>query len=70
MNNCLITSVSAKIPLVKAVKRAMAKFDSKAKVIGGDCNPNCIARYFTDDFIELPRQARFIAQYIYANSII
>lgn len=53
-NNILITSVSKKIPLIAAVKRAKSKIMGYGEVIGGDCNINCISRYFVDSFWEMP----------------
>lgn len=52
--NVLITSVSGKVPLVNAVKEASRKISSKSKVIGGDINEHCIARYFVDGFWKMP----------------
>jgi carbamoyl-phosphate synthase large subunit len=50
----LISSVSKKVPLLKAVRKALHKIDPEGKIIGGDSNPNCIASYFLDEFWEMP----------------
>ncbi len=46
----MITSVSRKTPLVECAKRALSKFDPKAKVHGADSDPNALARHFVDAF--------------------
>lgn len=53
--NILISSVSKKVPLIKAVQRACAKLGNKGLIYGGDVNPHCIGRYFVDQFWEMPR---------------
>ena len=52
--NILITSVSRKVPLIKAVKTAAKKVKDTIKVIGADGNGNCIGKYFVDDFWVMP----------------
>ncbi len=52
--NVLVTSVSRKIPLVQAVKTAMIKSGNNGALIGGDSNEKCIAKYFADDFWQMP----------------
>lgn len=47
--NLLITSVSQKVPLVKAAMDALTRFGG-GKVIGGDVNPFCVASYFVEGF--------------------
>ncbi|WP_248929437.1 NAD-dependent epimerase/dehydratase family protein [Paenibacillus hamazuiensis] len=51
----LISSVSKKVPLVKAVKQAVQKLGVQAEIIGADHNRNSIGRHFTDLFWEMPR---------------
>lgn len=53
-NNILITSISKKVPLIKAVKKAVSKLGSSGKVVGSDSNPECIGRYFCDNFWHMP----------------
>ena len=52
--NVLITSISGKVPLIKAVKKAVRKCHKKGKVIGGDCSDNIVGRYFVDGFWLMP----------------
>lgn len=52
--NVLVTSISRKVPLLKAVRRAINKIGLPMKLIGADMNPNCIGRYFVDEFWQLP----------------
>ncbi|NSW45086.1 MAG: ATP-grasp domain-containing protein [Bacteroidales bacterium] len=53
--NVLITSISKKVPLVQSVKDATQKINKLIKVFGGDVDKNCIAKYFVDDFWEMPK---------------
>ena len=50
----LVTSISKKIGLLKAVKRACQKFGLSINLYGGDVNNNSIGRYFVDSFWEMP----------------
>lgn len=55
----LITSVSKKIPLIKAVRKALETVcpsPGKAKITGGDSNFHSIGRYFVDQFWHMPFQ--------------
>jgi Carbamoylphosphate synthase large subunit (split gene in MJ) len=59
--NILITSISKKTPLIKAVRRAMDSINAKkpnslGKLIGADSDFHCIGRYFVDDFWHIPFQ--------------
>ena len=51
----LITSIGAKIPLTKTVRRAKDTFDSALSIIGGDTNPDTLGREFVDSFWQMPR---------------
>jgi len=50
----LVTSISRKVPLLAAVKKALHFFGPKSRLIGTDIDPKCIGRYFVDEFLELP----------------
>ena len=52
--NVLISSVSRKVPLVKAVRKALDKVGVEGKIIGADANSECIGGYFVDQFWEMP----------------
>lgn len=52
--NVLVTSISRKVPLLKAVRAAMEKLGWCGALIGGDTDPQCIGRYFSDDFWHMP----------------
>ncbi|MBT7901783.1 MAG: NAD-dependent epimerase/dehydratase family protein [Candidatus Marinimicrobia bacterium] len=54
-SNVLITSISKKIPLINAVKKAVNKINKSIKVFGGDSNNLCIGKYFIDEFWEMPK---------------
>ena len=53
--NILISSISQKVPLINAVKKASSKLGNKGKIFGGDVNTECIGKYFTDEFWQMPR---------------
>ena len=55
IRNVLITSISKKVPLIKAVKNGTNKFSSAIKVFGGDVDENCIGQYFVDSFLKMPK---------------
>lgn len=50
----LVTSISRKVPLLVAVKKSLEFFGSKSRLVGTDTNPECIGRYFVDEFLDLP----------------
>lgn len=59
--NVLITSISKKIPLIKAVRNAAYILNASYpkvidKIIGADSDVDCIGRYFVDDFWHSPIQ--------------
>jgi len=53
--NVLITSISRKIPMLKAVRRACMKLEGDINVYGGDITTNCIGKYFVDFFWPMPK---------------
>jgi len=53
--NILITSISSKVPLVKAVIQAKNKFNKQIKIYGADIKDEVIARYFVDYFWKMPK---------------
>lgn len=54
-NNILVTSISKKVPLIKAVKKAAKKFKKDCVIFGGDSNANIVGKYFVDYFWLMPR---------------
>jgi len=52
--NVLVTSISAKVPLVKKVKEAINKTGTFGSLYGGDVDANCIGKYFVDVFWNMP----------------
>jgi len=65
----LITSIGAKIPLIKAVRRAKECFNPALSIIGGDTNPDALGREFVDSFWQMPRleELRFETLLSYAK---
>lgn len=53
--NTLVTSVAAKVPLVKALRNAYERLGNEGKIVGADVDPNCVAKYFVDSFWSMPR---------------
>ncbi|HCJ66892.1 MAG TPA: epimerase, partial [Elusimicrobia bacterium] len=53
--NVLVTSISRKVPLLNAVKKANLKLANTGKLFGADINENCIGRYFVDVFLKMPQ---------------
>lgn len=52
--NILVTSISKKVPLIKAVRCSLLDLSIEGIIIGGDTNPDCIGAYFVDQFWEMP----------------
>lgn len=50
----LVTSVAAKTPLLRELRKALQKLSSTGLIIGGDQDPDCPGRYFVDDFWLMP----------------
>jgi carbamoyl-phosphate synthase large subunit len=61
----LITSISKKVPMVNAVRRATAKFDCAGVVIGADTNDSCLGRYFVDAFWSIPRDDQLQIEHVF-----
>ena len=55
LKNVLITSISKKIPLIKAVEKGVKKISSDIKIYGGDVDENCLGKYFVDSFWKMPK---------------
>lgn len=53
--NILITSISAKVPLIKRVIKSKNKFDKKISVYGADIDNECVGKYFVDSFWNMPK---------------
>lgn len=54
-NGVLITSISKKVPLIKAVFHAAEKIGSFNSIHGSDCNPDVLGKYFLDHFWNCPQ---------------
>ena len=53
--NVLISSVSKKVPLIRAVRKALARVQEGGNIIGADADPSCIGKHFVDDFWQTHR---------------
>jgi carbamoyl-phosphate synthase large subunit len=53
--NVLITSLSRKVPLLKAFQQALSRSASGGTVWGADSDPECVGRYFADRFWSMPK---------------
>lgn len=54
MSKVLITSISKKVPLIKAVQKAARDIPEPMQVVGGDIDHQCIGRHYVDHFWEMP----------------
>ncbi len=50
----LLTSISAKVPLLRAVREAIQKVARNGCLHGADSDPSCIGRHFVDVFWNMP----------------
>lgn len=73
MDAALVTSVSRKVALVNAVRRALRSTGSNAPVHGGDIDKDCLAAHFVDHFWAMPRldalETRHVAEYCKLHGI-
>ncbi len=51
----LVTSISKKIPMLKAIKKACNKISTNIQLIGADVNSSCIGKHFVDKFWQMPK---------------
>lgn len=56
--NVLVMSLSKKIPLVKAIRKAVIKLGSQTEIFGADSNSSCLGAYFVDHFYKMPEIER------------
>lgn len=52
--NVLVTSLSRKVPLLAALRKALDHAPAAGSVWGADSDPECVGRYFADRFWEMP----------------
>jgi len=73
IKHVLITSISKKVPLIKAVKRGVKKISTAIKVYGGDVDDNCIGQYFVDSFWKMPKlsnlSSKDLLEFCHQNNI-
>lgn len=71
--NVLVMSISRKIPMLKAVKEAMLRFNGHSLLYGADSDNSCIGKYFVDVFWHCPPIHSFpvhqLIEYCKANRI-
>ncbi len=65
-NNVLVTSISRKVPLLRAVASALRKVGGGAKLYGGDIDGRCIGQHFVDEFWLMPRLTELSAEQLIA----
>lgn len=54
-NNLLLTSISSKTSMIKALKNAANRISQNIKVYGVDIKAECVGKYFVDFYYELPK---------------
>ena len=59
--NVLVTSISKKVPLLKAVRKALSRLDGNGRLYGADLDPECIGGHFVDRFWQMPRTSELTA---------
>ncbi len=52
--NLLVTSIGAKVPLLRAARNALTRVDPAARLVGADLDGQCIGRWFVDVFWKTP----------------
>ncbi len=71
--NILLTSISKKVPMIKAVRRASQKIANDIKLYGGDVDNSCLGHYFVDGFWNMPRSESLaieeVIEYCQKNNI-
>jgi len=71
--NVLITSISKKVPLIKAVSSGVQKVSGSSKIFGADVDDTCIGRYFVDVFWHMPKlnalRIEYLIDYCKSNNI-
>jgi carbamoyl-phosphate synthase large subunit len=71
--NVLVTSISNKIPMLKAIKHAVLKVGSKTTVIGADSQPDALGRNFVDQYWQMPHTSdenkNVIVEFIKKNNV-
>lgn len=50
----LVTSIGAKLPLLRVLRRARDSFDKNLQIIGADTNTTAEAKKYVDDFWQMP----------------
>lgn len=53
--NILVTSVAAKVSLIKSIRSGVSKINKKIKIIGADVKSNTVSSYFVDEFWQMPK---------------
>ncbi len=54
LGGILVSSSSAKAPLIESMRQAAKRIDPNAKIFAGDVNPDAISQYVADDFWQMP----------------
>ena len=62
VGNVLVTSISKKTPMIKAVVSASKKLGDNIIVHGADVDGNCIARHFVDKFWQMPNMNQLLIE--------
>lgn len=52
--NILVTSISKKVPLLKAVRHGIDNLTNKGKLFGADSSDTCVGCFFVDQFWQMP----------------
>ncbi len=73
LKNVLITSSSAKVPLIVELKKAMAKYGGQVILFGGDNDMHAVSQYCVDKFWHMPSDnelsLQIVKEYCLQNNI-
>lgn len=60
--NILVTSISKKVPFIKALREACRKLGNQGKIMGADASDDIVGKYFVDDFWLMPRLSKITVE--------
>ncbi|GAF65681.1 hypothetical protein BTS2_2579 [Bacillus sp. TS-2] len=62
--NVLIMSISQKVPLIMAIKKALNRVEPSSKIFGADANDDIVGRFFVDEFWKIPPLSQLTIEHI------
>lgn len=65
--NVLVTSISKKVPLLHAIRKALSRLGGDGLLYGADLDPDCIGSHFVDEFWQMPRTSELAVETLIEN---